>query len=244
MALTFTTTSKASQVNGVKMLVHSVGGIGKTMLNATLPNPFIVSIEKGLLSLSKENITKTFGANRSDVCYDIPTGEITGFADMTDVFRFLTESEHARHFESIGLDSISDIAEVCLSGAKKLVKDGRLAYGELNEKMGGMIRSFRDLPGKHVYFTAKQDKELDPGSNLMLYAPSMPGKELTRQLPYFFDEVFSLNVSPKDPTSGKSFRFLRTQPDPQYYAKDRSGFLEEIEEPHLGKIINKIKQVK
>ena len=35
-------------------------------------------------------------------------------------------------------------------------------------------------------------------------------------------------------------RFLQTQPDMQYVAKDRSGALDALEPPHLGYLLNKI----
>jgi hypothetical protein len=239
MAVTFSTTADA-RLSGVKLVTYGPAGYGKTMLTATLPSPFLISIEKGLLSLTRSNIERVYGVATPGICYDIPTAEITSFADMAEVFDFLTKSEHARGFESVALDSISDIAEVCLAASKKTVKDPRQAYGDLAEKMAGLIRSFRDLPGRNVYFSAKQEREKDEVSGAMLYAPSMPGKELTKQLPHFVDEVFALGVSAKD-AAGHSYRFLRTQPDPQFFAKDRSGCLAEIEEPHLGKIIAKIK---
>lgn len=244
MSVNFTTTASAANDSGVKLVVYAPAGYGKTVLNATLPEPFLVSIEKGLLSLTRENIERVYGVNTPGIIYrPIPTAEITSFADMSDVFRFLTESEHARHFQSVGLDSISDIAEVCLAHSKRTVKDPRQAYGDLAEKMAGMIRAFRDLPNKNVYFSAKQDREQDTASGAMLYGPDMPGKELKKQLPHFVDEVFALGISAKD-AAGKSYRFLRTQPDPQFYAKDRSGCLAEYEEPNLGKVIAKIKTTK
>ena len=66
----------------------------------------------------------------------------------------------------------------------------------------------------------------------------MPGSKLGNQLPFFFDEVFRLGVN-KD-QQGNSFRFLKTQPDLQYEAKDRSGALDPMEAPILGAIFQKI----
>jgi len=42
---------------------------------------------------------------------------------------------------------------------------------------------------------------------------------------------------------GRKVRYLRTDQDTQYVAKDRSGRLDEIEEPNLTKIITKIQGV-
>jgi len=48
--------------------------------------------------------------------------------------------------------------------------------------MSDIIRSFRDLPDRHVYFTAKCEKSTDEQGR-MLYAPAMPGNKLAQSLP-------------------------------------------------------------
>jgi hypothetical protein len=78
----------------------------------------------------------------------------------------------------------------------------------------------------------------DELSGIVKYGPSMPGAKLGPKLPFFFDEVFRLGVS-KD-QQGKEFRFLQTQPDLQFEAKDRSGALSLSEPPNLNYIFNKI----
>ena len=209
--------------NGVKMLVYSHAGAGKTSLIPTLPSPIVLSAEGGLLSIA--------GA-------DVPYIEIASMADLMEAYQWLTESADAKAFQSVALDSISEIAEVVLTEELKRNKDGRAAYGELNAVMTGMIRAFRDLPGRHVYFTAKCEKAQDEQGK-MLYAPAMPGKSLTMQLPYFFDAVFALRVE-RD-SEGNTHRMLMTDSDGLWIAKNRAaGRLDTWEAPDLGAIINKI----
>lgn len=210
--------------NGVKMLVYGKAGRGKTTLCATCPNPIIFSAESGLLALSN---------------YQLPYVEIKTIKDLTDAFDWARDSKEARQFQTLCLDSLSEIAEVVLSNAKGQVKDPRQAYGELIEKMTMTIRAFRDLPGYHVYMSAKQEATKDDLTGIVLNGPSMPGSKLGQQLPYFFDEVFQLDIG-KDPATQKDYRFLRTQPDFANDAKDRSGRLDPVEYPDLGHIINKI----
>ena len=136
------------------------------------------------------------------------------------------------------MDSISEIAEVVLNNAKRQVKDPRQAYGELIEKMETLIRFFRDIPEKNVYFAAKMEPQKDELTGVVKYMPSMPGSKLGVKLPYFFDEVFRLGIN-KD-QQGNMFRFLQTQPDIQYEAKDRSGALAPMEAPILSAIFAKI----
>ena len=85
--------------------------------------------------------------------------------------------------------------------------------------------------------SAKLEKSQDE-TGRMLYNPSMPGKSLTQQLPYFFDFVFPLRVE-RD-AEGKTQRALMTDSDGLWLAKSRSHLLDAWEAPDLGAIIKKI----
>lgn len=237
MALKFSTTSEAAS-NGVKFLVHAPPGYGKTSLCATMPNPCIISNESGLLSLQRANIERMYGKDAPGITYDIPVIEINTAKDLEEAGAFFQSSVHAKDLNPC-LDSVSEIAEVVLAHLKKSYRDPRQAYGEMAEKMTAFIRFFRDLPGKHVYFTAKQDGIPD-GDNIVKKGPMMPGNMLTKNVGHFFDEFFALDIGELPDANKTKYRFLRTQPSLQFHAKDRSGALLEMEEPNLTKIITKI----
>jgi phage nucleotide-binding protein len=204
------------------LLIYGPAGAGKTSATRTLPNPFILSAEGGLLSIRDA---------------DLPYVEIASMADLHEAYAWLVGSDEAKAYQSVALDSISEIAEVVLNSEKKATKDPRQAYGAMQEQMADLIRAFRDLPGKHVYMSAKLDKSQDEMGKI-LYAPSMPGNKTGQMLPYFFDEVLALRVE-KD-ADGNPVRVLQCQPDGAWLAKDRSGALDMWEEPHLGALIKKI----
>lgn len=208
--------------NGVKFLVYGSAGAGKTSLIKTLPNPIVLSAEAGLLPIQDA---------------DLPYIEITSLADLHEAYAWLTTTEEGQSYKSVALDSISEIAEVVLNFEKKATKDPRQAYGAMQEQMTDIIRAFRDLPGRHVYFSAKCEKSTDEQGRVM-YAPSMPGNKTAQQLPYFFDEVFAMRVEKDE--SGQPVRALMTQSDGLWQAKDRSGKLDTWEMPDLGAIIRKI----
>jgi phage nucleotide-binding protein len=209
-------------VQQVRLLVYGQAGAGKTSLIPTLPSPVILSAEAGLLSIAGSNL---------------PFVEINSVETLREAYQWLTESSEAAQFESVALDSISEIAEVVLANEKATAKDPRQAYGALQDVMGGIIRAFRDLPGKHVYFTAKLEKSQDEMGRI-LYSPSMPGAKLGQQLPYFFDLVLPLRVE-KD-ADGNTVRSLQCQSDGIWTAKDRSGRLAPWEAADLGQLIRKI----
>jgi AAA domain len=225
MTMKFTTTDQAGTTHGHKVLVYSESGVGKTVLCSTAPSPVIVSAEAGLLSLRKVKI---------------PVIEIKTLADLRDAFNWACTSKDVAAFETICLDSVTEIAEVLLADLIKTKgqNDPRKAYGELVPQMSEIIRAFRDLPGKNVYFSAKVEPIKDELSGTVKYGPSMPGQKLGPLLPYFFDEVFRLGIGKGQ--DGTLYRFLQTQPDLQYIAKDRSGSLAVYEPPDLSAVFKKI----
>lgn len=221
MAISLKKTSDLEQ-SGVKLLVYGQAGAGKTSLIPTLPNPIILSAEGGLLSIKDSGL---------------PFIEITTMQTLRDAYSWLKDSGEAKEFQSVAVDSISEIAEVVLNAEKKASKDPRQAYGAMQEQMTDVIRAFRDLPGRHVYMSAKLEKSQDELGRV-LYSPSMPGNKSGQALPYFFDEVLALRVE-KD-GDGNTHRALMCDSDGLWAAKDRSGKLDAWETPDLGAVISKI----
>lgn len=221
MAINLRSTSDLA-ANGLKVLVYGQAGAGKTSLIQTLPNPIILSAEGGLLSIQDAGL---------------PYIEITSMSELKEAYDWVIGSDEAKQFQSVALDSISEIAEVVLDYEKKVAKDPRQAYGEMQTKMAEVIRLFRDIVGKNVYMSAKLEKTQDEMGRV-LYAPSMPGNKTGQSLPYYFDEVLALRVE-KD-AEGLTQRALMCDSDGLWLAKDRSGKLEQWEAPDLTAIINKI----
>lgn len=226
--LIVTTTDKVSLEQGIKVLVYGRSGIGKTRLMATLPkiqvkdggHGIIVSAESGLLSI------------QDTPC---PVIEIKSLDDLNRAHDYLS-GPGGNQYYSVGMDSITEIAEKVLANAKAGTKDGRQAYGILADQMWETIRAFRDLKGKSVVMTAKAEWVKDE-NGVTRWMPSMPGRQLTNGLPYFFDEVFYLGAFRG---AGGDFTALQTKADLQYDAKDRSGRLEHYEYPDMTNIFNKI----
>lgn len=116
MAINLKSTS-GIHLNGVKVLVYGQSGSGKTSLIKTLPAPLVLSAEGGLLSIADA---------------DVPFIEVSSMDTLKEAYQWVLNADEAKHFQSIALDSISEIAEVVLNFEKKNTKDPRAAYGAMH----------------------------------------------------------------------------------------------------------------
>jgi len=208
----------------VKVLIPGESGAGKTRAAAHLDDVVFLSAEEGLLSIRAENK---------------PYITINGLLDLYEAYEWLTSSAEAKQFNAVAVDSISEIAEVVLAAERRTgvgAKDPRAAYGEMQDKMAGVIRAFRDLSNRHVVMTAKMEKGQTDTKEIR-YVASMPGKRLTSDLPYFFDEVIPVRVHR---TGDVVERVFQCHDDGIWHAKDRSGALDPWEPYDLKALIAKI----
>lgn len=212
--------------NGQKFLVYGNAGTGKTPLCASLApwSPVILSAESGLLSLRQ---------------YNLPFVSIESVFMLTEAYNWFATSQEAKQFGACCLDSISEMGEVILAKEKASTKDPRKAYGEMMEQIVVLAKKFRDLPGRHIYISCKEEFVQDEATGAGHYGPMMPGKKLGPQLPYFFDYVFRMKRW-VDPATRQDCRALQCKPSFDAVARDRSGVLQEMEPADLGAIINKL----
>jgi len=217
------------ELQHLKFLVHGPAGSGKTYMARTCNDDggvIVLSCESGTLSLADA---------------DVDHIEITSMNMLVEAYKWLKDSEEAQQYKWAALDSITEIAGICLSEEKRQCKDPRAAYGNMQDRVKNILRAFRGLP-KHVYFSAKQARE--NVDQALLYCPSMPGKTLTQKEPiaHDFDFVFALCVAEDENDQQHPRRYLVTQNDGTYEAKSRDPqhVLDTHEKPDLGYIRRKI----
>ena len=182
-------------------------------------------MEAGLLSIKdKDNVTAI---------------EVKEAHEIEEIAQLLESGQ--LDYDTVCLDSVTEMSEILLASEKQKSKDPRRAYGEVIEIMTKTMRRFRDLK-IHVIFVAKEDKIRDEQTGMFTYQPMMVGAKLPVQIPYFFDEVLVLRVFEEENEEGKKVtnRWLQTTLGANYTAKDRSGKLDTFEEPNLTHIINKL----
>lgn len=212
-----------NQKSPIQVLCYGESGSGKTELCGTLTNQIIISHEKGLLTLADQKI---------------PVIEVECVADVLEALTFVRDSADAQQFKTICIDSLSDIAEGMLMEYKKQTTSAPQAYGQMADSIIDLIRGFRKLEDKNIFVTCKIGVLLDTYSNTTTLGPRLPGKSASLDLAYMFDEVFALRINQDGETQT---RYIQTQQDIQYIAKDRSKKLNPLEEPNLTNIFNKIR---
>jgi hypothetical protein len=218
-----TTTDKAVQASGIKCLIYGRAGMGKTTLASTVEAPLIISAESGLLSVRR---------------FNLPVVEVKTVKDVDDVYDWLRHSADARFISTVFLDSLSEILEIILFGAKIGRNDPRQAYGKLIDEGTEIIKKFRDLPRFNVVMTAKEYREKDNFGGGRI-TPRAPGQSLGIDIPYMYDLVARATTGTA--ADGATFHYLQCRPDDVIEAKDRSGALDKWEPPNLSHVFGKIR---
>lgn len=222
MAVTWSNCDDA-HMGGLNIMVYGPPGVGKTKLISTLPQPLVISSERGNLTLKGTGI---------------PVAYIQNGKDLKEVYDWVLKDK-GKTIKSVALDSMTDICETMLAVSKRLnTADPRKAYFEVAELGQDWMKKFRDIQGIHKYFVAQLGTMKDEVTGKTKNGPSFPGKALGQSAPYIFDILAYAGVYVDE--EQKRHHFLRCQPDQTYDAKDRSGVLAEFEQPDFAQILDKI----
>ncbi len=213
-------------VDGIKIALFGESGVGKTFQIASLDRPFIISAEKGLLTLKRLGV-------------DFPYIEVHSFEELCETYTYITAEENIGTWQTLVIDSVSEVAEVVLSDYKKTNKDPRKAYGDMMDDVMDAVRGFMNIEGKDMVFIFKSGRIADADTGRTTYSPYTPSDKFAAKMPYLFDEVLALR-SQKD-ADGNIQRYIQTVNDGNWNCKDRSGMLEPYEVADLGALIRRIK---
>src|SRR6202035_3954656 len=104
---------------GVKGLIYGSPGSGKTPILATAPRPLLLATEPGLLSMRNSTVPTYLG-------YDA--------ASIDEFFKWFFNSAETKNFDTIAVDSTSQMAEIYVLDAQKHNKHGFKPYGEANPR--------------------------------------------------------------------------------------------------------------
>jgi len=213
---------------GVKSLVYGPPGMGKTPIMGTAPRAVALITEPGLLSA--KNIT------------NVQAWEAFDKSRIDEFFTWLFQSNESRNFDTVCVDSASQIAEIFLKGlltgtsnsGKKV--HGMQAYGEMARQVYDLLEGLYYFPQKHIYLICKQS--IDEVGGTMTCRPYFPGKDLNVRVPHLYDEIWHVEKANVPGVNGQVTAF-RSWESYGVMARDRSGNLNELEPPNLTEIFKK-----
>lgn len=205
---------------GCKAIVYGPAGSAKTPIFNTAPRPLLLATEPGLLSMKGSKI---------------PTYEAYTPAKVDEFFKWFFNSAETKNFDTLGIDSASQIADIYLIDAQKNNKHGLKAYGEMAEATMEHLRTLYYTRYKHTYVICKEEiKDLDGQS---IRRPYFPGQVLPIQVPHLFDFILRLSKVIV-PNVGETLAF-QCNGTYNVMARNRTGNLDDYEQPHFGNLVLK-----
>ena len=209
---------------GVKALIYGAAGTGKTPILNTAPRPVLLACETGLLSMRNSNI---------------PTFQALDVSKIKEFFDWLEKSSEAKNFDTIGVDSSSQLAEIFLTDAKKRIKHGLQQYGEMAEESMKLFTKLYFMREKHIYLIAKEEIKNLNGTSFR--RPYWAGNVLPIEVPHQYDAILHLAKANVPGAQGEVLAFRCSQ-SYDVLARDRTGQLSEFEYPDFSCIVRKAMQ--
>jgi hypothetical protein len=152
-------------------------------------------------------------------------------------------------YDTYFVDSITVLGRLCFQYCKGQPEafsekngkpDVRGAYGLHGREMIGALTHLQHARGKNVVFVGILDRKTDDFGRAH-WVPQIEGAKTGMELPGLVDQVVSMcEIAPAEGPPYRAF-VCHTLNEWGYPAKDRSGRLDRLEEPHLGRLMDKIR---
>jgi hypothetical protein len=241
---------------GAKALVVGPSAVGKTSLLRTLDltNTLFVDIEAGDLAV-QDLAVDTFRPRTWPQCRDLavilagPNPAVPADACYSQAHydAAIAELGSPKQYGTFFIDSLTAVGRLCFAWASQQPeafsssgkRDLRGAYGLHARELIAWLMCLQQAREVNVVLLGVLETVIDDYRRVE-HRLQLEGARTARELPAVVDQVITYNWI--DFGDGVLTRaFLCTAPNPwQFPAKDRSGRLEQIEQPDLGKLLTKL----
>lgn len=254
-----TAEERKARRQGVKALILGQAGVGKTSLLRTLEptSTFFVDLEAGDLAVQDYQGAsvepRTWEDCRDLACFlsgpnpAMPANACYSQAHFDAIAQKFDALGSLDQITTYFIDSITVAGRLCFRWAEQQPeavnergkKDTRGAYGLHAREMISWLTHLQHARGKNVIFVGILEKVTDD-FNVSTWQVQLEGAKTGREIPGIVDQI--ITMAKIDFGDGDPIRaFVCTDPNPWGFpAKDRAGRLEQIEQPHLGKLLAKL----
>ena len=251
---------RLKETRGIKGVIFGKSGIGKTSLLWTLNSStaLFFDLEAGDLAIEGwpgDTIRPRTWAECRDFAVFIGgpnpalrEDQVYSQAHFDAVCEQFGDPSALDKYETVFIDSITVAGRLCFQWAKGQPQafsertgkpDMRGAYGLHGQEMIAWLTHLQHTRGKNVWFVGILDEKLDD-FNRKTFVPQIDGSKTGNELPGIVDEVIAMaEISEGEGAAYRAFVCHTLNPF-GFPAKDRSGRLDMIEEPHLGRLMEKI----
>lgn len=266
MALRLVTASErlAADYDKTTGVIFGRAKVGKTSLARTLPPGWLFTdMEAGMKSLIRSDIASAPVETFEDAMnlavlvggpdLSVPPQMFYSIAHYEAMVKTYAEYRFETYLGSYW-DSITDLTRLAVRYAEKQpeatnkfgVKDTRAVYGIVGREVVRLLKHVQRARGKSCFFVGGLDHYWHEGREV--FAPQTEGNKTANELPFIVDQIITMSDfdfvggEPKHNIGkGEHRAFCCKSPNPWGLpAGDRSGNLDLIEEPHLGKLLTKI----
>ena len=257
-----TAEQRMAEKRGHKIVICGQSGVGKTTLAKTL-NPettLFMDLEAGDSAIEGHPIDvirpRTWQECRDFACFlgggnpslsDESAYSRAHYEAVCQVFGDPTQL--LQKYDTIFIDSITVAGRLCFQYCQNQPEnrsdrtgklDTRAAYGMQGREMMGWLTHLQHIRAKNVIFVGILDSRVDDYGRTN-YELQIEGSKTGRELPGIVDEVITMAVLTHPETNNPYRAFVCSNMNEWGYpAKDRSGRLDPVEEPHLGKLFAKM----
>ena len=253
-----TADERLNEKRGTKILIAGPTGVGKTSLLRTVDSRHVLFIDAEAGDLSVQDVpVDTIRVDDWRTAVDLACrigGPNPSFAPTSAYSEAHYEAAGGAlpdldRYDTVFVDSLTELSRISFRHAEQQpeaisartgAKDTRSAYGLHGRQMVHWLQQLQHARDKNVIFVAVLERVTDDFNRFLEWRPQLEGGKTGRELPAIVDQVVTMNWI--DFGDGKPVRaFVCTSPNVwSFPAKDRSGRLEQVEQPDLGKLITKL----